>query len=392
MKNQQGKFIVIDGTDGSGKATQTELLAQRLKRAGFDVAIADFPQYNTKSAGLVEEYLSGKYGGPEAVGPYCASIFYACDRYDASFKIRDWLKQGKIVISNRYVTANMGHQGGKIDNSLGRKHFLNWLYQLEYEIFNIPRPDLNIILHVPAEISQSLALQRHKLDWVGKTNDIHQEDLNHLKKAELAYLEIAKSFPDFALIECVAYGQILSREEISDLVWQKIVKLFKPTVYSTNFKELHDKIQPTSPKTTGLKLKVEKISPWAKLPTRAYKHDAGLDLYSSDYYTIMPGERVRISNGIRLEIPAGYVGLVWDKSGISTKNGIHCIAGVIDSGYRGEMAVNVVNLSQDIYNIAPGQKIAQLLIQKIEMFDVAEAEVDKQTERGETGYGASGLF
>ncbi|MBI4778894.1 deoxynucleoside kinase, partial [Candidatus Falkowbacteria bacterium] len=150
MNKNQGKFIVIDGTDGSGKATQTQLLAQRLERVGLNVAIADFPQYNTKSAGPVEEYLSGKYGSPEEVGPYQASIFYACDRYDASFKIKTWLAEGKIVISNRYVTANMGHQGGKISNLLEKKHFFDWLYQLEYEIFNIPRPDLNIILHVDA--------------------------------------------------------------------------------------------------------------------------------------------------------------------------------------------------------------------------------------------------
>ncbi len=97
-----GRFIVIDGTDGSGKATQTGLLVDELKLAGYDVAMTDFPQYGTKSAGLIEEYLNGKYG---QVGPQAASVFYAIDRFDASFKIREWLEQGKIVISNRYVIA-----------------------------------------------------------------------------------------------------------------------------------------------------------------------------------------------------------------------------------------------------------------------------------------------
>ena len=112
MQKQTGKFIVIDGTDGSGKATQTELLVKRLAQAGYEVVMADFPQYGQKSAGLVEHYLNGKYGTALDVGPYRASIFYAADRYDASFQIRQWLKEGKIVISNRYVTANMAHQGG----------------------------------------------------------------------------------------------------------------------------------------------------------------------------------------------------------------------------------------------------------------------------------------
>lgn len=224
MSNTPGKLIVIDGADGSGKATQTEILAQRLKQAGFAVAIADFPQYNTKSAGLIEEYLSGKYGPPEAVGPYRASIFYACDRYDASFKIKKWLADSKIVISNRYVTANMGHQGGKIANWSEQKIFFDWLYQLEYEIFNIPQPDLNIILHLPAEISQSLAKQRQKPDWRGKTNDIHQNNLDHLKKAEQTYLKIAQSFPDVVLIESAKNGQILSREHVGNLVWREVIK------------------------------------------------------------------------------------------------------------------------------------------------------------------------
>ncbi|MFH1233594.1 MAG: dTMP kinase [Patescibacteria group bacterium] len=228
MKNRQGKFIVIDGTDGSGKDTQTKLLAKKIIKAGFNVKIVDFPQYNTKSAGLVEEYLSGKYGSPEEVGPYKASIFYACDRYDASFQIKKWLKQDKIVISNRYVTANMGHQGGKIKNSLERKKYFDWLYKLEYEIFNIPQPDLNIILHVNAEISQLLAQQRQKQDWINKTNDIHQNNLDHLKKAEQTYLQIAKNFHNFILIECVKNNQILSREQISNLIWKKIIKLLKP--------------------------------------------------------------------------------------------------------------------------------------------------------------------
>ena len=132
MKDYPGKFIVIDGTDGSGKATQTELLAEKLRYAGFDVALADFPQYGKKSAGPVEEYLNGKYGPAHEVGPYRGSIFYALDRYDASFEIKEWLKQGKIVISNRYVTANMGHQGGKIKDLEEKRRFYEWLYELEY--------------------------------------------------------------------------------------------------------------------------------------------------------------------------------------------------------------------------------------------------------------------
>jgi dTMP kinase len=103
----KGKFIVIDGTDGSGKATQTELLVKRLEAEGYAVVMADFPRYGERSAMLVEDYLNGKFGSAQEVGPYRGSIFFACDRYAASFQIKQWLEEGKLIISNRYVSANM---------------------------------------------------------------------------------------------------------------------------------------------------------------------------------------------------------------------------------------------------------------------------------------------
>jgi len=386
-----GKLIVIDGIDGSGKATQTKLLAERLGRAGLSVETIAFPRHGNKSASFVSEYLKGKYGRLDEVDSYQASLFYALDRYDASFQMREWLEQGKIVIADRYVTANMGHQGGKISNPLERKMFFDWLYQLEYEIFNIPRPDLNIILHLPAEISQTLAWQRKKIDWNGKTNDIHQDSLEHLKMAEQTYLEIAQNFSDIALIECVDNGRMLSREEISDLVWESIVKLFKSPAPAFASGKFSEKIKAAPKAENILKLKIEKISPWAKLPTRAYSHDAGLDLYSADYYSLIPGDCTTIKTGLKLAIPQGYAGLIWDKGGIA-KSGVHSLAGVVDSGFRGEITVQLVNLSQDIYHIAPGQKIAQLLIQKVEFPEITEGKIIDNTDRNINRFSSSGLF
>lgn len=225
---KKGKFIVIDGTDGSGKATQTKLLIERLKNKKYKVEMADFPQYGKKSAALVEEYLNGKYGTAQEVGPYKASVFYACDRYDASFKIKKWLDEGKIIISNRYVTANMGHQGGKIASSRERNKYFKWLYDLEYRIFNIPKPDINLILHIDAAVAQKLVDQKDKRKYIknGK-RDIHENDLKHLRNAEKVYLEIAKSFPGFVLVECVKKGKIMAREEINDLIWGKLNKIIK---------------------------------------------------------------------------------------------------------------------------------------------------------------------
>jgi dTMP kinase len=376
MNNKKGKFIVIDGTDGSGKGTQTKLITDRLIANGFDVKIADFPQYGKKSAGLVEEYLNGKYGDPRDVGPYRGSIFYAMDRYDASFQIKEWLNQGRVVICNRYVTSNMGHQGGKISNPLERKAYFNWLYSLEFELFKIPKPDLNIILHVDAKIAQKLVGQKESRNYIlnGQTKDIHEKDITHLRDAEKVYLEIAHTFPNFKLIECIENNQLLSKREINNLLWNELMKI------------LNNNNQ-NSIKT----LEVERLSPSAKLPTRAYKHDAGYDIYSDDYYSLLPGDRINIKTNLKIKIPESHVGLIRDKSGIAN-NGIYCMAGIIDPGYRGEWLVNIINLSQDTYNIQPGQKIAQILIQKVEHPKIIETKINEKTERGNGGFGSSGLF
>ncbi len=225
-KPARGKFIVIDGTDGSGKATQTKMLVETLTLAGYSVEMADFPQYGSKSASMVEDYLiSKKYG---QVNPYAASIFYAIDRFDASFKIKQWLDEGKIVVTNRYVTANAGHQGGKIKDRYDRLKYFKWLNNLEYNIFNIPKPDLNIILRVPAEMAQNLAKKKwreNRPHMKGKKSDLHEEDLDHLKNAEQAYVEIAKLFPNTKLVDCLNRGKLLNPKQVHNKVWELVRRI-----------------------------------------------------------------------------------------------------------------------------------------------------------------------
>ena len=225
--SQKGKLIVIDGIDGAGKTTQIGRLVNQLIKQGHDVVTADFPQYGTKSAGMVEEYLNGKYGASEDVNPYVASFFYALDRYDASFKIRNWINQGKIVITDRYVSANMGHQGGKFDTLQKRQEYFRWLDYYEYTVFGIPRPDMTLILHIPHEHGQGLMKDREDKQYIESEDqlDTHEADLDHLKRAEQTYLEMAQEFDDFELIECMQDGRLLSIEEISELVWQSASKI-----------------------------------------------------------------------------------------------------------------------------------------------------------------------
>jgi dTMP kinase len=221
-------LIVIEGTDGSGKATQTALLVEKLKQAGKQVEMFDFPQYGQKSAALVEEYLNGKFGTADEVGPYRASIFFACDRYAASFRMRELLSKGTIVIANRYATTNMAHQAGKIRDPEERDAFLEWENNLEFGIFGIPKPDKVIVLHVPPEIGQTLVglkkgAERKYLED-GKKQDIHEADINHLRNASEAYLYSAKKY-GWEIIECAPGGKLKTIEDIAAELWGKVSAL-----------------------------------------------------------------------------------------------------------------------------------------------------------------------
>lgn len=228
---KKGIFFVFEGIDGCGKSTQTKLLADYFTKKGYKVEKIDFPQHGERSSALVDDYLNGKYGRSKEVGPYVGSIFYAVDRYDASFKIKKWLKEGKIVISDRYVVSNIGHQGGKIKNKKEWKKYVKWLYNLEYGIFGIPKPDCTFILKTSTQLSVKMSnriieekKRQKRLLYLRNHNDqdIHEKDSGHLSDALKSYLMVAKEFPkDFKIIECLDKGNLLPPEIIN----QKIIKL-----------------------------------------------------------------------------------------------------------------------------------------------------------------------
>ncbi|MEO8637973.1 MAG: thymidylate kinase [Candidatus Taylorbacteria bacterium] len=219
---KKGKLIVIEGTDGSGKATQVALLLKRLKKEGKKVSALDFPRYEKPSSYFVGKYLRGEYG---KVGPYKASLFYALDRYDASFEIKKKLEQGYTVLSDRYVSANMGHQGSKISNRKKREHFLRWLDNLEYEIFGIPRPSLTILLNIPPLLGQKLVDGKKRRAYLGKRKrDIHEDDIGHLKKTSMMYLSLARKYR-WTVINCTSGDTLLSREFIHEKIFQEVKKL-----------------------------------------------------------------------------------------------------------------------------------------------------------------------
>lgn len=139
-------------------------------------------------------------------------------------------------------------------------------------------------------------------------------------------------------------------------------------------------------------LNVKKLHPEAKIPIRAHESDAGLDIYSIESVIVKQGERVAIKTGLAMAVPIGFVGLIWDKSGLSLKNGIKVMGGVIDAEYRGEIQVILINLGQEDYLIEQGSKIAQILIQKVELCTIEEVTNLEETVRGASGFGSTGNF
>lgn len=222
-----GLFVTIEGTDGSGKATQSKLLVNKLRRFGYSVLKCDFPRYAEPSAWFVKEYLNGRLGTLDEIGPRKASLFYALDRFAATKKITAALEKGRIVVSDRFVASNLAHQGSKIKDNAERLHFMRWAEELEFDILGIPRPDRNIILFVTPEISQSL-VDRKKLraHLKGKKRDLHEENLEHLKRTHNVYRQLVRRDPEhYRAVECVENGTLLAIPEIFDKVCAEVRKI-----------------------------------------------------------------------------------------------------------------------------------------------------------------------
>ena len=228
-KHKKGKLIVIDGTDGSGKATQVKLLRTRLTKEGYTVKLLDFPEYYKNFFGkFLGHCLSEQYYNWINVHPKIASISYAADRWESSEKIKAWLDKGYIVLANRYASANQIHQGGKISDSKKRASFIKWLDQMEYEVFKIPRPDVIFYLNVPMSVILRLIAERQRKvsrAYLGKRKDIVEGNIPYLENSHKAALWLAHNQKNWVKIECAEDGEIQPREVIHGVIYEKVKKI-----------------------------------------------------------------------------------------------------------------------------------------------------------------------
>ena len=220
-----GKLFVIDGTDGSGKQTQFQQLQESLLKDGIDYKVVSFPNYDSPSSALVQMYLSGEFGeNAKEISPYIASTFYAADRY-ATFQTgyKKYYEDGGIILADRYTTANMVHQAGKIKDEKEREKFLNWLWDFEFNLYGLPVPNEVFFLNMPVEKSIDLMNDRENKFTHQEKKDIHERDVNHLKDAYEAACDVSKKY-NWYEIKCVKNNEIRTIEDIHQEIYNEVKK------------------------------------------------------------------------------------------------------------------------------------------------------------------------
>ncbi len=218
---KKGKLVVIEGTDGSGKGTQIKSLMNMLTSRNISSEVIDFPQYSDNLWGeMVGQFLKGEFGEIDALPPKYAALPYMLDRLVAKPKIEQWLSEGKLVLSNRYMTSNLAFMGAKAGTE--RDETIAWLKNAEYDTNKLPVPDLVILLNVTPELSHSNVAKKEARDYMKgseKVRDIFEDDVNFQTKVAEVYLHLAKTEPNWEVINCLEGTKMRSIESITnDLV------------------------------------------------------------------------------------------------------------------------------------------------------------------------------
>ena len=215
------KIIVLDGGDGCGKATQANLLVNKLNHDDYNAHLLSFPNYQCESSSLVKMYLNGDFGNHSDIKPEVASLFFALDRYATLMKQWQHIldQNDSIIICDRYTTSNALYQMIRFE---GRQQgqFIKWLHQMEYDLLEIPKPDLVVLLSLPIKVRAKLLNERTGKTG-GKDTDIHESDINYLNKVDKAYNSLSKYY-NCIKIKCNKGNDILAPDQIHSLIYEQL--------------------------------------------------------------------------------------------------------------------------------------------------------------------------
>lgn len=215
-------LIDIEGIDGSGKGTQARLLCDRLTREGISHRLISFPRYDTTFFGrVIGEFLNGKFGTLEEVDPFLASLLFAGDRYESRDVLREALQSSSVIVLDRYVPSNIAHQAAKRDGT-ERRELIGRILHLEYEIYQLPRPEAVLLLDLPVKVAQELVSRKAARSYTDQTADIQEADSNYLGKVRDVYQELAHTEPNWRVVPCTDGQGLRVMEAIGDEIWNVV--------------------------------------------------------------------------------------------------------------------------------------------------------------------------
>lgn len=224
-------FIVLEGLDGAGKSTQITLLTEMFRRRGVECEYLHFPRFDAPLYGeLIARFLRGDLGSVEQVNPYLVALLYAGDRADAAKLINGWQQEGKVVIVDRYVYSNIGYQCAKMESGEARTTLRDWILDMEYNQFGIPRPDLSLFLDVPfAFTERKLREVREGEDraYLNGGKDIHESSLDLQRRVREVYLEAAEAYDDLKVVNCSAEDGSMATP---DAIYERIMEHVAPLI------------------------------------------------------------------------------------------------------------------------------------------------------------------
>lgn len=384
----KGKLIVLYGINNLGKTTQAKILVEKLKKEGFEAEYIKYPLYNLSPSGIIlNDYL--RLGNSYRLTPREAQIMYVINRTQYEPELTKKINSGVIIVAEDYIGTGLAWgMGADIDE--------NFLKHINTHLL---KEDLAILMD--GQRFSAAIEKNHEHE----SNDelINKVKLTHLKLANEHNWPIVNANNDIETVHADIWKHV---EQLMREPKKNLHELIKKTYPEKNIDEVNifylNKSDDENPAglSDGQKkeeienkfeLQINKVMPDAKLPTRAHDTDAGLDLYANENRRLEQGDIATVGTGISMAIPNDCAGLIWDKSGLAGK-GLKTAGGVIDSGYRGEIKIVIINLSKNVVSIEKGQKIAQMLIQKIATPTMREVKFLPETKRGQNGFGSTGLM
>ena len=212
-------LIDVEGIDGSGKGTQAALLRDRVREAGLRCGLLSFPRYEATLFGRAAgEFLNGRFGSLDAVHPFFASLLFAGDRFESRELLQSTIDANDVVVLDRYVASNVAHQGGKLDGN-ERAQLVDRIERIEHDIFGLPRPDVALLLDLPAAAAQQLIAKKKARAYTKQKQDLQEADADYLERVRAVYRELAAGDPRWRTVECVRVGKVRTIDEIAREIW-----------------------------------------------------------------------------------------------------------------------------------------------------------------------------